>query len=290
MPLFAKVLTIPFICVQTDDRRLVRAGTPVLFFSLLVIGMQISFPFFLTITQILGEKNIKEKLENTQIYPVLIKQAKNNPKNKKEIKALSDKDVSGQGGITAQYGFHTFTSTDVFSSTRQYSVEKKKRTSTSSKHQDKTKENLLHSNFSGKDRNFRIPSNYRFRQDFLLRFDGSSLLSMASQKLAGYEYFRKMIQEIRMNFAPPGVNYMYRDQAGYVMNQAIQPQVVQIAFSLDEAGNVSDVRTLDSIGQSLVDEACLNSLRDKNFGKPPPEIFKKGNIFGINFVFPKLKR
>ena len=99
-----------------------------------------------------------------------------------------------------------------------------------------------------------------------------------------------MIQTIRENFAPPGVNYIFRDRSGYVMNQAIKAQVVQVAFALDPMGNVSDVRKIYSLDQKLVDEACLNSLRGKNFGKPPLEIFKKGNVFGINFVFPKLRR
>ena len=123
---------------------------------------------------------------------------------------------------------------------------------------------------------YRIPSNYRFRSDFLLRFDGSSLLSMPLRELAGFEYFRSLINKLRNNFAPPGINYRFQDRAGYVVNEAIIPQIVKVAFALDPEGNVSDVHVVSSIGNDKVDEACMNSLRNQNFGPPPPEIFEKG--------------
>ena len=132
----------------------------------------------------------------------------------------------------------------------------------------------------------RIPANYRFQNDFALRYDQSASLSIPRRELEGYKYFRDLLRQVRSNFAPPGLNLAYRDSAGVVISQPIKPQVVRVLFLIDEEGTVRDTRVVSSMGQQPVDQACLRSLEGHNFGKPPPEIFKHGNIFGISFVFP----
>ncbi|MCB1140147.1 MAG: energy transducer TonB [Leptospiraceae bacterium] len=132
----------------------------------------------------------------------------------------------------------------------------------------------------------RIPANYRFQNDFSLRYDQSASLSIPRRELEGYKYFRDLLRQVRSNFAPPGLNLAYRDSAGVVISQPIKPQVVRVLFLIDEEGTVRDTRVVSSMGQQPVDQACVRSLEGHNFGKPPPEIFKHGNIFGISFVFP----
>lgn len=132
----------------------------------------------------------------------------------------------------------------------------------------------------------RIPANYRFQNDFALRYNQSASLSIPRRELEGYKYFRDLLRQVRTNFAPPGLNLAYRDAAGTVISQPIKPQVVRVLFLIDRDGTVRDTRVVSSMGQQPVDQACVRSLEGHNFGPPPPEIFKHGNIFGISFIFP----
>tara|TARA_Y100001937_G_scaffold23899_1_gene34009 strand:- start:8826 stop:9740 length:915 start_codon:yes stop_codon:yes gene_type:complete len=132
----------------------------------------------------------------------------------------------------------------------------------------------------------RIPANYRFQNDFSMRYDQSPSLSIPRRELEGYKYFRDLLRQVRSNFAPPGLNVAYRDSAGTVISQPIKPQVVRVLFLIDKEGTVRDTRVVSSMGQQPVDQACVRSLEGHNFGPPPPEIFKHGNIFGISFIFP----
>ncbi|MCB1158350.1 MAG: TonB-dependent receptor, partial [Leptospiraceae bacterium] len=49
---------------------------------------------------------VKDK-ENEKLYHVLLEQIERDKKKDKEIKALSDEDSTGSGGITKEKGFHT---------------------------------------------------------------------------------------------------------------------------------------------------------------------------------------
>ena len=289
---------VPSCKVDADDRRLVLASVPVLLFFISTLAMQ-GRSFYEPFPKHKQELNRKQaESERSRVYPVLIKQTQKLQKKSRHIPTLSDVDSSASGGLSRRQGFHSLSPRDNLSLAEQKPKNKQQnnRKEASSQTQDnfpiirKQSSKSQQSPLKGREKRFHIPSNYRFRQDFLLRFDGTSLLTLPRKKLVGFAYFRQMIQKIRENFSPPGMNYMYRDQAGYIINQTIKPQVVQVLFALDPMGNVSDVRKVHSLDQKLVDEACLNSLRGNNFGKPPPEIFKKGNIFGINFVFPNLRR
>ena len=307
-------MLFPKLKPDHNARRLIGCSVPVFLIFSLALTNWYTVQVGHSLSLLAARFKLEEEAKNKNIYPVLIKNESQVNKQKDEIRALSDARSAGQGGITPKRGFHSMTPDDEFSlpNKKKTSV-KKQKTSTSQQKQTVSQSNLLPSFASiiwlkklkltkessqsknkktaKKNKEYRIPSNYRFRQDFLLRFDGSSLsVSIASEKLVGFDYFRAMIKKIQENFAPPGINYVFHDYAGYVMNEPIKPQVVEVAFALDPDGYVSDVRKLKSLGQKLVDEACMNTLRRRNFGKPPKEIFAKGNVFGIHFVFPSLRR
>lgn len=133
----------------------------------------------------------------------------------------------------------------------------------------------------------KIPGNYRFKQDFMFRWTGDSAISIPTMKLAGFEYFKKMLKQIEGSFAPPGGgNFAYRDAAGYMVREGIVPGEIKVLFMLDDSGKVLDVVLKSSKGQKIVDNACLDAIRGQNFGPVPEEIKKNGLIFGINFIFP----
>lgn len=242
----------------------------------------------------LARRQMEKRALEERIYPVLVDQKDSPPKETDQIRALSRTSAEGKGGITEKEGFHTLTPYDVLDPGRRSataavpSVDSpaefgQKRTDS----RPTPKKEKAGKNTGGAA--WKIPANYRFQQDFALRYDSSGMLSIARQELAGFSYFQSMLRQIQDSFAPPGMNYAYRDHAGYVINQPIKPQVVKVQFLLDESGTVRDVRKISSLGQHEVDEACLNTLRNQNFGKPPAEVFQHGNIFGINFVFPAVR-
>lgn len=254
---------------------------------------------------ILEKSPIVQNLVN--IYPVIVEHSTYSHPRSDQIPVYSSKFSGGSGGITKEKGFHTLSDSDtllISYSLLEENVHKENSnsmTQTNKTNIDKYKSNEedslnLNSNKSedNKTQNSeeklptKIPANYRFRNDFALRWDNSVSFSIASVELKGYKYFRDMLRQIRENFAPPGLNLVWRDSAGLIISQTIKPQVVKVLFLLDEEGTVQDVKIVSSMGQKPVDEACIRVLLHQNFGKPPKEIFEYGNIFGINFVFPPL--
>ncbi|MCB1171942.1 MAG: TonB C-terminal domain-containing protein [Leptospiraceae bacterium] len=252
---------------------------------------------------------------DSRIYPVLIEQALQATPADNQIRALAEYNSAGHGGITTRYGFHTLSNTDIFSMTGQAAQTPSPTTAASSYHpndqastestsetgleeqptsndntQNKGTNRPQPKSLAGNGMHFKIPANYRFEQHMALRYDNGALTAIATASMPGADYFRNMIRQIRLTFAPPGQNYLFRDRFGYTMNQAIQPQVVQIQFAISPDGQITDVRKVASRGQTKVDQACIEVLRNKNFGQPPPEIFRNGNVFGINFVFPDMRR
>lgn len=253
----------------------------------------------------------------SSIYPVLVDQMNPSAPVPGQMRAYSDVTSGGRGGITAESGFHTMSSDDTLfvslsggggeggssspagedsSGSSQFSdpdapgqtgLERRSANGQGGEEQSRA---LPGNPGNGENLPMRIPMNYRFRDDFALRWDSSPAFSIATQELAGYKYFRDMMRQIRENFAPPGLNLAWRDQAGTVVSQPIKPQIVKVLFLLDREGNVRDVRIVSSMGQVPVDEACYRVLHNQNFGPPPPEVFQHGNIFGINFLFPPVYR
>lgn len=296
-----------------EDRRLVYAGIPVfLIFSLFFARLY--FHEFGSLLVPFTSKPMEQSVRRDDVFPVLLEQ-KYAPKAKShQIRALSDVTAEGTGALTKTSGFHTLTQYDALTfgpsgpettgniptsvpsvapvspdaSDREGEGAKKSRQQQGTPSQSSSRSSISGggSPVPGSDDRFRIPANYRFQQDFSLRYDEGMRLSIAREKMAGFRYFQSMLRQIRDTFSPPGINYAYRDAAGYVVNQPIKPQAVQVLFSIDDQGYVRDVKVVASMGQQAVDEACVNTLANQNFGTPPPEIFAKGHIFGINFIFP----
>lgn len=252
--------------------------------------------------------NLSKEDKKEKIYDVLVEQQNIIQEEKDEYKALSDKSSAGAGGLTKKEGFHTL------SQFREFvfgNNQKQSKPQPDAKPEQKKSEDDLHeigiykydplqslvkaitSNFTpaSAGQQMKIPFNYRFQQDFLFRWDGSKGFSVATKELAGYRYFKNMLKQIESSFAPPGGgNIYYRDMAGTVIQEGIKPGMAKVQFMLDPSGKVVDVRLVGSQGQQLVDQACVDSIRGQNFGKVPEEVYAKGNIFGINFIFPEIFR
>ena len=278
---------------NVDDRRLVLAGLPVYMvaaMSVFLVYAQARRLMFMDVPAF--EKQLSGEKKDEKIYPVLVEQNYRPKPETDQYRALSDVSAEGKGFLTLNPGFHALTPYDrleLSAASRGSQSASSDNSANAAEGQGGKQGGNTGSNAPGNigdDANFRIPQNYRFRQDFALRYDGSSRLSLARKELAGFRYFQKMIRQIEENFSPPGLNYAYRDNAGLVTSEPVIPQSVQVLFMLDPEGNVRDVRKVSSIGQKAVDDACVNVLKGQNFGVPPPEIFAQGNIFGINFIFP----
>jgi hypothetical protein len=242
------------------------------------------------------------------VYPVIVEHNTYIKPKKDQIPVYSSITSGGSGGITKEKGFHTLSNSDelliTYSSSEVMLSDSEKKTNQMELDSKKkiqnteNKDSLFPSLKEGQNKNnsiknlnkeklpTKIPANYRFKNDFALRWDNSPTFAIASVELKGYKYFRDMLRQIRENFAPPGLNLVWRDSAGMIISQPIKPQIVQVLFLLDYDGTVRDVKIVSSMGQKPVDEACIRALLNQNFGTPPPEIFENGNIFGINFIFP----
>ena len=286
--------------VNEDEQRLVLSSLPVFFiFSFIlanVLSPDFSGLFYLEQKSLDMERDAR----SSKTYPVLVEQKDKIDPSTDQIRALSDVDSEGRGGITTSYGFHTLTPHDMLtfaksSEAQDPSQDKSRQDLKREIHGDSPAEKEFQKNHAafgrrspvdGSEDMFRIPANYRFRSDFSLRYDSSGPVTLARQQIAGFRYFQKMMRYLRNNFAPPGMNSVYRDHAGIVISQSIKPQTVKVLFLLGRDGRVRDVRVVSSMGQKAVDQACIDILDGQNFGPPPPEIFSEGNIFGINFIFP----
>ncbi len=307
------------IQVNGDDLRLIVAAVPILaLFSFLFSALYAD-----RIVTLFSASSAAALLEQealrSRIYPVLVQQDLRPPAQKDQIRALSDVTAEGSGGITTAYGFHTLTDDDTLQAGKRGAVGSREESGGELENSANSKQSALldsegrekkgdlfergiatdkaaiqrqayrkgkRGRSQGAAPSLRIPFNYRFRQDFQLRYDGSSILSVARQQMVGYDYFRNMLRRIQESFSPPGVNYIFRDRAGYVINQPIKPQAVEVLFAIAPDGQVTDVRKVRSLGQRLVDKACIEALEGKNFGPPPAEVLERGNIFGIRFIFP----
>ncbi|WP_016752447.1 TonB-dependent receptor [Leptospira kirschneri] len=291
--------------IPEDDQRLIYA-------SFLVLALASFFTAHLLtrnmLWKILGSEpmvKMESNEEKEKIYEVLLEQDFVDKNVKDEYKALSNVDATGAGGITKKQGFHSASPFREFimgSLARRPSETQKQETKEKNDEKvfevgiykidpvqttntDNTKQNT-----QTYGKTTKIPFNYRFEQDFLFRWDGNQALSIPRKKLAGYEYFKRMLKQIEGSFAPPGGgNYAYRDMAGTVVREGILPGQVKVLFMLSEGGQVLDTRLVSSQGQDVVSQACVDSIRGQNFGKVPDEVKAQGLIFGINFIFPMMR-
>ncbi|MCR9143872.1 MAG: energy transducer TonB [bacterium] len=300
-----RVLTPPAL-VAEDDRRLIVSAVPVLFVCAFVFAAIYSeriAPILSRINQPLEVQALQEQRQ--KVYRVLVEQEYKPEAKTLQERALSDVTAEGTGAITLAKGFHTLANDDTFEQGGAPATPAARTPAQQSNDAERTPEGPGESlpddsrrpqpnapqaeaqtARPNPGRLTRIPANYRFREDFALRYDGQDLFSIARQELVGYQYFRRMMRQIRDGFPLLG-NWSYRDPYGVVVNEQVKPQVVSVQFLVDDTGRVMDVKVVSSIGQRVVDEACVNALQHQNFGPPPPEVLNTyGNIFGIRFLFP----
>lgn len=313
--------------MEADDRRLLVSGLPVFLALSLLFGVfykdRVNPLLFNDIDLIRKARSTLADRENHEkkIYPVLLTQ-KYAPKAKTEqFRALSDVSAEGTGGITRREGFHTLTPHDEMDPGRPGQAgaggggqrpqaepkrsaageerrpgDQAQRKQTTERRRDERETTAYRPGDPGAPgrgqtgSDFKIPANYRFEQDFALRYDSSRRLSIARQELAGFHYFQRMLRQIGQSWSLPGAIYTYRDTFGRVTSQSVAPQVVKVLFALDPDGRVRDVRVVASLGEERVDESCMSALRGQNFGPPPPAVLEQGNIFGINFIIPNALR
>jgi TonB family protein len=305
LPVFgplARKITPPATVVE-DDHRLIASAVPVLFVCAFVFGAIYSeriAPIFSRINKPLEVQALQDQRQRT--YNVLVEQEYRPEAKTLQERALSDVTAEGTGAITLAKGFHTRANDDTFEqggapanpaptpARRQPEPPVNEGPGESlpedqARPQPSTRTETQNAR-PNPGRLTRIPANYRFREDFALRYDGQDLFSIARQELVGYQYFRRMMRQIRDGFPLLG-NWSYRDPYGVVINEQVKPQIVAVQFLVDDTGRVLDVKVVSSIGQRVVDEACVNALQHQNFGPPPPEVLNTyGNIFGIRFMFP----
>jgi hypothetical protein len=291
-----------------DERRLFFSSA----FVILILSLIVSHLFTRNMLwKMIGTESIveieKNNLRNEKVYNVLLEQEFKDKQKKDEIKALSDEDAAGTGGLTEKQGFHTSSPFYEFMMGALPSSKspEQKETKPNDKEVDLYEVGIFHADPMSKiipkpstnptqqsvGEMTKIPFNYRFEQDFLFRWDGSKVISLPRKQLAGYHYFKNMLRKIENSFYPPGGgNYAYRDMAGTVVREGILPGEVKVQFLLNDTGDVIDVKLMAGQGQKIVENACIESIRGQNFGVVPPEVRENGMIFGINFVFPDILR
>ncbi|EQA45110.1 TonB protein, C-terminal domain protein [Leptospira broomii serovar Hurstbridge str. 5399] len=295
--------------IDEDDRRLLFASFLVFAFASFLVAHLFTRN---VLWKILGEDpmvKVTDRDEREKIYEVLLEQDFVDSRVKDEYKALSNVDAAGSGGLTKKEGFHTdsphreFIWGNLIKRPSQQANPKSSQTKTEEEKvydvailkndpvQEPTKSQEQSTQSSASGRMTKIPFNYRFEQDFLFRWDGGQSLSIPRKKLAGYDYFKRMLRQIEGSFAPPGGgNFGYRDGAGTVVREAIIPGEVRVQFMLNDVGQVIDTKLVSSQGQGMVDRACIDTLRGQNFGPVPEDVKSQGMIFGIRFIFPGFRR
>lgn len=288
-----KILSFEPDKADEHDRRLLYASFIVfLIFSFIMSHLFTRNMFW----QLLGGEEsitLETRAEKEKVYQVLLEQDYKDTRIKDEIKALSDVNAAGTGGLTEKEGFHTDTSFNEFVIGKNSVQGNKKSIKKEITESDLNEVGIFRESMSVSDEAgeqgslTKIPFNYRFQPDFLFRWDGSQALSIPRKKLAGYQYFKHMLKMIEASFAPPGGgNFAYRDIAGTVIREGIKPGETKVMFMLDAQGRVIDIKLASSQGQAVVDRACLDSIRGNVFGIVPEEVKVNGMIFGINFIFP----
>lgn len=299
------LLSFPYKEEEEGQTRLLLSASFVFLTIALLIGHLITRNL---LWKVLGSEpvaKLEARKEKEKIYEVLVEQQFINPDKTDEYKALSDKESAGGGGLTEEKGFHTDSPFRefIFGSPNSPSSDPSPAEQNMTREDNLFEVGLLKAdpvavktfkptpNAQGQQgQMMKIPFNYRFQQDFLFRWDGNRSMTVPTKELAGYHYFKNMLKQIEHSFAPPGGgNFAYRDIAGTVVREGIKPGMTKVLFLLDDSGKVIDVRLVSSQGQTIVDRACVDSIRGQNFGRVPDEVKAKGMIFGINFIFPGVR-
>ncbi|MDH4261424.1 MAG: TonB C-terminal domain-containing protein [Spirochaetia bacterium] len=226
---------------------------------------------------------------------------------------LSDKNNMGSGNITEKKGFEALSRSRELrigkdGETDQESEEAPEKTST---------ENILSNHFTSKilDNKFikesdhkkyvkkfsrsSIPDNFNFNKEFAFSWDRNGQPVIPTMYYKHFKYFKSMLDKIQSNWAPPGGSpYPIYDNSfntsGYVPGRTtyktFPDQEILIVFTLDEAGNINEIRLIKSLGFESLDRSCKDAIeRSINFGPPPEELSKNG-VFVMPLTFRIMSR
>lgn len=252
--------------------------------------------------------------KSDRVIEVLLENEKSDRKKEKEnVVFLSDKNTTASGDLTRRRGFealshdHRLSFSKRGSRSEETTPEKKqkKKVEFTAREADfyvqlfeETRRQvvgLAGKNRTGSSERTRIPSNYRFRNEFALSWDRNGNPRIPTKRYEHYTYFRNMLDKIQAHWAPPGgqpypvFGDSYHSMSGYAPGrtsfQSFPSQDVKLVFMLNEAGDVIDARIHSSLGYSSLDASCIAAIeRSRNFGPPPSELIEKGTLI-IPMVF-----
>lgn len=212
---------------------------------------------------------------------------------------LSDRDSSAKGYITKEKGNRWLNNSLDFklgqgnskSSGRNQSARSVKNQGDRS--QDSEADVTIMSGYSSKSEELSsamerlaIPDKNDVTRKNAIYYSNTGSFSFNTAKFKNFSYFRAMKDRIASNWYPPMLAnaHIGGNAPGRMRIMAIQSQVVKLYFIMDRSGEVVKIEILDSMGNTPLDSACVDSIRlSKNFGKVPEDM--KGEYVIIPFMF-----
>lgn len=260
---------------------------------------------------------LDKALEKEKVIHVLVDQKEKNKLPMDETEHyLSDQNNEAKGGLTEKKGFQTLSKSrdlklPTIHGVKSKSLKKNREKQTEKSHNNQFFAKILHGIFgsspkkkseplnapeiAGNSDRFNIPSNYEFKKEYALSWDKNGRPVIPTILLKHFKYFKHMLDEIQGNWAPPGgVPYpIYNGSYGtdvYIPGrstyQTFPVQDIQIVFSLDEKGNVRDIKIWKSWGFESLDRSCVDAIeRSGNFGPPPDDLLDINRVFIMPLTF-----
>lgn len=136
-----------------------------------------------------------------------------------------------------------------------------------------------------------IPDKNDITRKNALYYSNTGSFSFNTAKFKNFSYFKAMKDKIASNWFQPGIanSWIGGNAPGRMRIMAIQSQVVKMYFIMDRTGEVVKIEIVDSMGNTPLDSACIDSIRmSKNFGKVPDDI--EGEYILIPFMFEYISR
>ena len=210
---------------------------------------------------------------------------------------LSDRDSSAKGYITKEKGNRWLNNSLDFKQGKGKSAGKGKSGGTGRKHGGSAGDDealvTIMAGYSSKSgelssamERLTIPDKNDVTRKNAIYYSNNGSFSFNTAKFKDFSYFRAMKDKIASNWYPPMLaNARIGGNApGRMRIMAIQSQVVKLYFVMDRSGEVVKIEILDSMGNTSLDSACVDSIRmSKNFGKVPEDM--KGEYVLIPFMF-----
>lgn len=145
-----------------------------------------------------------------------------------------------------------------------------------------------------------LPDNFNFKKEFAFSWDRNGQPVIPTMYYKHFAYFKSMLDKIQSNWAPPGGSPypIYNDNMfstqGYVPGrstyQTFPNQEILIVFTLDEIGDINELKLYKSMGYESLDRSCRDAiLRSGNFGAPPQDLMENG-VFIMPLTFRIIAR